>query len=153
MKNKKIMKMEKDIPSDLEFSTFKVGEGLFGINILDIQEINRLSDITSVPQSPNYIDGILNLRGKIVSIINLGKKLELKPVQKSKNSRIIIIDSQEEYIGLLVDDICDVVATCHNDIEPAPPNIGGVKGHYFQGVLKTEKKLVGILDVNEVLVS
>ena len=137
--------------TDLEFSTFYVGGALCGINILSIQEINKHFEITKVPQSADYIKGILNLRGRIVTIIDLGKKLGLDPVTEDKDNRNIIVNSEEEHIGLLVDSISDVVITRSEHIEPAPSNIGGVKGKYFQGVLKTENQLIGILDIDEVL--
>lgn len=136
---------------DLEFSTFYVGGALCGINILNIQEINKHFEITQVPQASDYIEGILNLRGRIVTIIDLGKKLGLDPVNKDKDNRNIIVNSDDEHIGLLIDAISDVVLANEDDIEPAPSNIGGVKGKYFQGVLKTEKQLIGILDIDEVL--
>ncbi len=136
---------------DLEFSTFYVGGALCGINILNIQEINKHFEITKVPQSSDFIEGILNLRGRIVTIVDLGKKLGLAPVSKNNDNRNIIVNSEEEHIGLLIDAISDVVIAKHEDIEPAPSNIGGVKGKFFQGVLKTEKKLIGILDIDEVL--
>ena len=136
---------------DLEFSTFYVGGALCGINILNIQEINKHFEITKVPQSSDFIEGILNLRGRIVTIIDLGKKLGLVPVTKDKDNRNIIVNSEDEHIGLLIDAISDVVIAKNEDIEPAPSNIGGVKGKIFQGVLKTEKKLIGILDIDEVL--
>ncbi len=136
---------------DLEFSTFYVGGALCGINILNIQEINKHFEITKVPQSSDFIEGILNLRGRIVTIIDLGKKLGLVPVTKDKDNRNIIVNSEDEHIGLLIDAISDVVIAKNEDIEPAPSNIGGVKGKFFQGVLKTEKKLIGILDIDEVL--
>ncbi|MCF6248753.1 MAG: chemotaxis protein CheW [Desulfobacula sp.] len=136
---------------DLEFSTFYVGGALCGINILNIQEINKHFEITKVPQASEYIEGILNLRGRIVTIIDLGKKLGLDPVTKGKDNRNIIVNSEDEHIGLLVDSISDVVIAKSDNIEPAPSNIGGVKGKFFQGVLKTEKKLIGILAIDEVL--
>jgi len=137
--------------SELEFATFFVGGALCGINILNIQEINKHIDITLVPQSSDYIKGILNLRGRIVTIIDLGEKLGLEPVNQTIDNRNIIVNSEDEHIGLLVDSISDVAIANQEDIEPAPSNIGGVKGKYFQGVLKTEKQLIGILDIDEVL--
>jgi purine-binding chemotaxis protein CheW len=136
---------------DLEFSTFYVGGALCGINILNIQEINKHFEITRVPQASDYVEGILNLRGRIVTIVDLGKKLGLAPVGRNKDNRNIIVNSEDEHIGLLVDAISDVVIAKREDIEPAPSNIGGVKGKYFQGVLKTEKQLIGILNIDEVL--
>ncbi|MFO7912127.1 MAG: chemotaxis protein CheW [Desulfotignum sp.] len=134
-----------------EFSTFYVGGALCGINILNIQEINKHFDITRVPQAADYVKGILNLRGRIVTIIDLGAKLGLEPVTENKDNRNIIVNSDDEHIGLLVDAIKDVVSARQDDIEPSPSNIGGVKGKFFQGVLKTEKDLIGILDIDEVL--
>ncbi len=136
---------------DIEFSTFYVGGALCGIDILNIQEINKNFEITKVPQASDYIEGILNLRGRIVTIIDLGKKLGLEPVNKGQDNRNIIVNSDEEHIGLLVDSISDVVLAKKSTIESAPSNIGGVKGKFFQGVLKTETQLIGILDIDEVL--
>ncbi len=136
---------------ELEFSTFYLGDALFGIDILDIQEINKHFEITRVPQASEYIEGILNLRGKIVTIVDLGKKLGLPCIKKNKENRNIIVDSKDEYVGLMVDSIGDVVIAKREDLEPAPSNIRGVKGKCFHGVLKTEKRLIGILDINEVL--
>ncbi len=106
---------------------------------------------TKVPQASDYIEGILNLRGRIVTIIDLGKKLGLAPVSKDKDNRNIIVNSEDEHIGLLVDSISDVALAKKEEIEPAPSNIGGMKGKYFQGVIKTKKQLIGILDIDEVL--
>ncbi len=135
----------------LELATFYVGESLCGINILNIQEINKNVDITPVPQAPEYVVGVLNLRGRIVTVIDLGEKLELSPINTNKENRNIIVDSQEEQIGLLVDSISDVLLARTDKIEPAPANIGGVKGKFFKGVFKTEDKLIGVLDIEEVL--
>jgi purine-binding chemotaxis protein CheW len=135
----------------LELATFYVGESLCGINILNIQEINKNVDITHVPQAPEYVVGVLNLRGRIVTVIDLGEKLELSPININKENRNIIVDSQEEQIGLLVDSISDVLLARSDKIEPAPANLGGIKGKFFKGVFKTEDKLIGVLDIEEVL--
>lgn len=135
----------------LELATFYVGDSLYGINILKIQEINKHLDVTVVPKAPDYVQGVLNLRGRIVTVIDLGKKLGLSPIDPSKNNRNIIVDSHDEQIGFLVDSISDVLQAESDKIEPAPANIGGVQGSFFKGVLKTENKLIGVLDVEEVL--
>ena len=135
----------------LELATFYIGESLCGIDILNIQEINKQIDVTLVPQSEDYVKGVLNLRGKIVTVIDLGKKLGLSPIVPDKKNRNIIVDSQEEQIGLLVDCISDVLVADPSRIESPPANIGGVKGKYFKGVFKTDTNLIGILDIEEVL--
>ena len=140
-----------DIKTSMELATFYVGGALCGIDILNIQEINKHFEITKVPQSADYVIGILNLRGKIVTIIDLGKKLELSENKRGKDSRNIIVSSNDEHIGLLVDSISDVVTSNEEHTEPSPSNLNGIKGKFFNGVLKTDDKLIGILNINEVL--
>lgn len=136
---------------NVEVTTFFIGVTLCGIDIQRIQEVNKNFDITSVPQSMDYVQGIVNLRGQIVTIIDLGKKLGLNSIDKNKANRNIIINAGDEYIGLLVDGVGDVLTVKSSDIEPSPSNLGGLKGQYFQGVLKAAKQLIGVLDIDAVL--
>lgn len=136
---------------NIEMATFYVGDALCGMDILNIQEINKQLNMTKVPQSPDYVKGILNLRGQIVTVIDLGNKLGLSDNKTSADTRNIIVNSKNEYIGLLVDRIGDVERTEENKIEPPPANIGGIQGKYFKGVCKKENSLIGILNVEEVL--
>lgn len=142
------IKMTKSI---IELATFYVGDALCGMDILNIQEINKLMEMTKVPQAPDYMIGILNLRGQIVTIIDLGQKLGLGEVEISNESRNIIINAPGEHVGLLVSRISDVVMADPEKIESAPANMSGVQGGFFTGVYKTENKLIGILDIKEVL--
>lgn len=135
----------------IEIATFYVGEALCGIDILNIQEINKQTEVTQVPQSPDYVKGVLNLRGRIVTVIDLGEKIGLSAISMSKENRNVIVDSHDEHIGLLVDQISDVMTADSATIEPPPANIGGIQGKYFSGVFKTEKSLVGILDIETAL--
>ena len=135
----------------VELATFYVGDALCGMDILNVQEINKLMDMTQVPQSPGYVTGILNLRGQIVTVIDLGIKLGLPSTDLSESTRNIIVNSDNEYIGLLVSRISDVVEANWEKVEEPPANIGGVQGAFFKGVFKTKDRLIGILDVNKVL--
>ena len=91
----------------VELATFYVGDALCGMDILNVQEINKLMDMTQVPQSPGYVTGILNLRGQIVTVIDLGIKLGLPSTDLSESTRNIIVNADNEYIGLLVSRISD----------------------------------------------
>jgi len=142
---------ENNTENSIKMATFYVGEALCGMDILKIQEINKMLEMTKVPQAPDYVKGILNLRGQIVTVIDLGKKLGLSVTNLSNDTRNIIVNSKNEYIGLLVDSIGDVERTDRDKVEPPPANIGGVQGKYFEGVFKTKDSLIGILDVEEVL--
>ncbi|GAB1408968.1 chemotaxis protein CheW [Desulfovibrionales bacterium] len=135
----------------VQLSCFYVGSALCAIDINLIQEMNKHMAMTTVPQAPEYVLGIMNLRGRIVTIIDLGRKLGLAWSKKTDRSRIIIVNSRDENIGLLVDSITDVVTARWEDVEPTPSNIKGVKGRYFEGVFKASKDLVAILDVETVL--
>jgi purine-binding chemotaxis protein CheW len=145
------MKAATETKSTVELATFYVGEALCGMDILNVQEINKLMDMTKVPQAPDYVTGILNLRGQIVTVIDLGKKLGLTPTELSDTTRNIIVNSENEYIGLLVSSISDVVEARWDKVEGPPANISGVQGAFFKGVFKTQDRLIGILDVNRVL--
>lgn len=135
----------------LELATFYVGNALCGMDILKVQEINKLMEMTKVPQAPEYVTGILNLRGQIVTIVDLGKKLGLGETDLGNDPRNIIVNAPGEHIGFLVRKISDVVIADPDRIESAPANMSGIQGSYFKGVYKTEHKLIGILNVDEVL--
>lgn len=135
----------------LELATFYIGDALCGMDILKVQDINKLSEMTNVPQAPDYVKGILNLRGQIVTILDLGKKLGLSETRKGGENRNIIVNSEDEYIGLLVDRISDVVRADVDAIEPPPANIGELQGKFFEGVLKGDNGLIGILKTEEIL--
>ncbi|PID77044.1 MAG: chemotaxis protein CheW [Deltaproteobacteria bacterium] len=135
----------------VELATFYVEDALCGMDILKVQEINKLMQMTKVPQAPDYVLGILNLRGQIVTIIDLGKKLGLGETDLSDDPRNIIVNSADGHVGLLVRSISDVVAADMQRREPAPSNMGGIQGEYFTGVYKTDTNLIGILNIDKVL--
>ncbi|MEA3240016.1 MAG: chemotaxis protein CheW [Pseudomonadota bacterium] len=135
----------------IQLSCFVIDELLCGIDIKWVQEINRNLELTQVPLSPDYVLGIMNLRGRIVTVINLGKKLGLTPCKMGGKSRVIIVDRDDEYIGLLVDGIKDVVTIAVSQITPPPANIDLKKGTFFSGACKLEGALISIMDVEAVL--
>lgn len=135
----------------MEIATFYVGDAVCGMDILKIQEINKLTRMTKVPQASEYVLGILNLRGQIVTIIDLSWKLGLGASDISQDPRNIIVNSAGGHVGLLVRAIGDVVTADMNRRERAPANMSGIQGDFFTGVYKTETHLVGLLDVEKVL--
>ncbi len=132
-------------------STFYLGDTLLGIDTLRVQEVIIACDMTEVHHAPDYILGVINLRGRIVTIIDLGKKLNLFDAEPSEDSRIIIVDWDNEYVGLLVDAISDVIPVAKDRIVPPPSNVSGVQGRFIRGVYQTDNHLIAILDVEEVL--
>ena len=151
MKGTESMTTKTEHGPTVELATFYVGSALCGMDILNVQEINKLMEMTKVPQAPEYVTGILNLRGQIVTVVDLGKKLGLTSIDLSDTARNIIVNSDNEYVGLLVSSISDVVEAKWDKVEEPPANIGGVQGAFFKGVFKTKDRLIGILDVHKVL--
>lgn len=137
---------------ELQFSCFYLGDTLYGYDIDLVQEVNDEPDWTKVPLSPDYVLGIMNLRGQIITVIDQQKKIGLATSRIGKSSRVIIIKSKEEYIGLLVDRIAEVVSCQRKAITKPPSNINGVQGKLFKGIVHTENnELLALLDIDAVL--
>ncbi len=137
----------------IDLTTFNIGDVCCGINILLVQEINKLTEVTCVPLAPDYVKGILNLRGQIITVIDVGKRLGLPSGEpdEARHQRNIIVHFENESIGLLVDGIGEVFRAENENIEKSPENVAGMQGQFFEGVLKTEKQLISILNLAEVL--
>lgn len=134
-----------------DYASFYIQEALCGIDLIKVQEINKPTALTQVPQAPEYVMGVMNLRGHIVTIIDICRKLGLPPVQIDDANRNIIVRSREEHIGLRVGRISDVVAVQSNRIETPPANLNGIQGKFFRGVFKNDRYLVGLLDIDALL--
>jgi len=135
----------------VELATFYIGDACCGIDILKVQEINKLTQVTPVPLAPEYVKGILNLRGRIITVVDVGKRLGLPSRCEPNHRRNIIVRFENEFIALLVDSIGDVFRTEMENIEMPPANVAGNQSQYFEGVLKTEKQLISILNLAAVL--
>ena len=141
-----------DAEKEQQFSCFYLGDTLYGYDIDLVQEVNDELTITRVPLSPDYVVGIMNLRGQIITVIDQQKKIGLSSTEITKSSRVIIIRSKSEYIGLLVDRIAEVVTCRQGDIGKPPSNIHGVQGRLFKGVVRTPgNELLALLDIDAVL--
>lgn len=134
-----------------EIITFRVDQMVCGIDISNIQEINKNPLVSPVYRAPEYIHGVLNLRGQIVSVIDLRKKFKLPPKAVSAEMRMIVLRFEGESIGLLVDDVHDVVTVDPHEIENAIADLEGVPKSYFIATYKMQENLVAILNVDEIL--
>lgn len=135
----------------VELVTFMLGGSLYGIDILRVQEINKLRDWTPVPHSEDFVLGILSLRGSIVTILDLARKLGLPQTSQTENTRNIVVNSEgQECVGFLVDGIGSVTTANWDQVCDPPPNVNGVQGRFLEGILKTETDLIAILNVDEV---
>jgi purine-binding chemotaxis protein CheW len=135
----------------IELSVFQVGETTCALEISDVQEINKNLDITAVSNANMDIRGILNMRGAIITVLDMREKFGYEAVEANENMRIIVIKYQGESIGLLVDKIVDVVFAAAVDMEAPPSNIDGIAGTYFSNIYKMDNDLVAILNIEELL--
>lgn len=141
------MEKERTTSDDgLLVASFLLGDAVFGLDARQVQEVTKTGDITRVHHAPDDVVGIRNLRGRIVTVIDLRTRLKLGRVATSTNNRILIVDCQGEPIGLLVDLVADTLSTRVEDLAPAPPNLHGVQSRNLRGVCQGGGRLVGLLD-------
>ena len=135
-----------------ELALFRIDNALFGIDIDHIKEINKNLSYTKVTVAQDYIKGVLNLRGQIVTVIDLRIKFNKPPSQANDpNRRMIIVNYHDENIGLLVDSIDDIIHIDPSRVENSATQMKGVNPDYFSGVYKLDSEIVIILNVVEIL--
>ncbi|MBC7341668.1 MAG: chemotaxis protein CheW [Clostridia bacterium] len=130
---------------------FQLAGETYGVNISSVHEIIRMQEITKVPRTPDFVEGVINLRGRIIPVIDLRKRFNLPLQEKTQSSRIIVIEMDSVTVGMIVDSVSEVIRLPLDQIEPAPPMVGGVDAAYLRGVGKREKGLIVLLDLNQVL--
>jgi purine-binding chemotaxis protein CheW len=135
----------------MQVVSFKLGHEEFALDILLVQEINRKIEITRVPKAPDFVEGVINLRGKIVPVLSLHKRLGLPPREWNGQSRIIIVVVATRMLGLLVDAVSEVLTIPAHMLQPPPPLGMGVEASYLKGVAKLEDRLIILLDLAKVL--
>lgn len=136
----------------LQLVSFRIGEEEFGVDILKVQEINRMVEVTRVPNAPEYIDGMINLRGKVLPIVDLRRRFGMPRKEHDKNTRIIVVELGGRVTGFVVDAVSEVLRIPRSVTEPPPPIVGGINAEYIIAVGKLEDRLLILLDLERVLV-
>ena len=131
--------------------TFSIGEEEFGVDILKVQEIIRTMEITRVPRAPEFVEGVINLRGKVIPIIDLRMRFGLTSREHDKHTRIIVIEINNMVVGFVVDSVSEVLRIPANTIEPPPPVVSGLESEYISGVGKLADRLLILLDLDRLL--
>ncbi|OOZ42145.1 chemotaxis protein CheW [Solemya pervernicosa gill symbiont] len=135
----------------LQWVTFQLEQETYGINVMQVQEVLRVTEIAPVPGAPNYVLGIINLRGNVVTVIDTRRRFGLMPEEMDDSTRIVIIESDKQVVGILVDSVAEVVELAMSEIETAP-NVGNDESSkYIQGVASREGKLLILVDLNKLL--
>lgn len=135
----------------LQLVTFKVGSEEFGIEIFSVKEIIRMLGITKVPQAPEFVEGVVNLRGKVIPIIDIRKRFGMDSLNHDKNTRIVVVEMENVLVGFVVDAVSEVLRIPADTVEPPPPVVAGIEAEYINGVGKLEDRLLIMLDLNKLL--
>lgn len=135
----------------LQWVTYCLGEETYGINVMQVQEVLRYTEIAPVPGAPDYVLGIINLRGNVVTVIDTRSRFGLPSADVTDNSRIVIIESEQQVVGILVDSVAEVVYLRSSEISSAP-NVGTEESAKFiQGVSNRDGELLILVDLNKLL--
>ena len=133
-----------------KFLTFKLADEEYGVEILKVREINGLMDITAVPQMPHHMKGVINLRGKVIPVIDLRLKFGLDEIDYTEETCIIVVDVGKE-IGIIVDTVCEVLDITAENVEPPPAMGAAVNTSFILGMGKVDDAVKILLDVDKVL--
>lgn len=129
--------------------TFRLGSGEYAIDIMQAKEIIKMEKITLIPNAPYFVEGVINLRGNIIPIIDLKKRFNLEESEGDKNTGIIIAKIEDVDMGIMIDSVSKVVSMANSDIQPPPSMLQGIGQRYIKGVGKMEDKLLVVLDLDK----
>lgn len=137
----------------LKLVGFYLGTEEYAVDILRIKEIKLMQQITKVPKAPDFVEGVINLRGDIVPIIDLKKKLNLGEAVIDEETKIIVVEIEGKMVGMIVDEVSEVIEIEDTKLAPPPPIIAGIEGEYLKGVGRMKDKLLILLDITQILTS
>ncbi|AOT72697.1 chemotaxis protein CheW [Geosporobacter ferrireducens] len=137
--------------SEKQYVIFRLGKEEYGVEIVNVKEICEYKESVKVPNTPRFVDGIINLRGDITPIINLKKRFNLPEGDVNSDTRIIVININNRQVGFIVDEASQVLRITEEDIEPAPELVAGIEKKYIIGVGKLADRIILLLDLEYIL--
>jgi purine-binding chemotaxis protein CheW len=141
-------------PSELlQLVSFVLGNEEFGVDIICVQEINRMLQITKVPNSPDYVEGVVNLRGRVIPVLDLRQKLGMQKKEHDNNTRIIVVEVNNKTVGFIVDGVKEVLRVPVSITEAPPEIVTGINSEYIKSVGKLEDRLLILIDLEKILSS
>jgi purine-binding chemotaxis protein CheW len=150
-KERSVRDIDKNRGDELQLVVFNIGDEEFGVEIMNVQEIIRMTNITKIPQAPNYVRGIINLRGRIVIVINLNDIMGMDGKEADEHTRIIVAEMGETVVGFIVDSVSEVLRLPESNVEPAPAIIANkIDTEYVLGVGKIDDRLLILLNLHKV---
>jgi purine-binding chemotaxis protein CheW len=131
--------------------TFKLGKEEFGVDIMKVQEIIKIPPVTFVPRAPRFIEGVINLRGNVIPVISLKERFKMETTGSTNDARIIVIQVNGRTMGVIVDQVTEVIRIPEDAIEPPPPVAVGIDSGYLRGVGKIEDRLIVLLELDTII--
>lgn len=135
----------------IQLVTFKIAQEEFGVDILRVQEIIRMMAITKVPNAPGFVEGVINLRGKVIPVIDIRRRFGMTNAEHDAQTRIMVMDLQGIVVGFVVDAVCEVLRIQQSTIEPPPAVVAGIGSEYIRGVGKLADRLLILLELDRLL--
>jgi purine-binding chemotaxis protein CheW len=129
---------------------FQLSNEYFGLNIAIVESIIKMQPITVIPHAPLFIKGVINLRGKVLPVIDLRKRFNMPPIESNKDSRIVVVALEGNEVGMMVDGVSEVLTIDEEEVEPAPCMVTSVDSSFIIGIAKIEGRLVMLLDLGKV---
>ncbi|MBU1998175.1 MAG: chemotaxis protein CheW [Candidatus Omnitrophica bacterium] len=144
--------MVEDKAKEYQLVVFTIGDEEFGVDINQVREIVRLVQITYLPKAPQFIEGVVNLRGQVLAVIDLSKKLNIEAKARSDSTRIVIVEVGENTVGMIVGSVSEVLRLPFKNVEEVPSIVDTeIPEHYIKGVGKLKDRLLVLLDLNRIL--
>jgi len=135
----------------MQLVSFRLAQEEYGIEITKVQEIILMGEITRIPQTPDYIKGLINLRSMVIPIVDLRLRFGLPQETATDETRIMVVNTSGKTVGLIVDAVSEVLRASHDQIAPPPPTVVGQGRDYLTGLIKLEKRLLILLDIDHIL--
>jgi purine-binding chemotaxis protein CheW len=139
------------VVAEKQMVLFELGNETYGLDIATVHEIIRMQPITKVPKAPAYVEGVINLRGKVIPVIDIGKRFGFEKVEGTKNNRIVVVYLQDTTLGIIVDAVTEVIRIPNDAVEPVSDIVTTGNSDYLQGIAKLQDKMVILLALEKLL--
>jgi purine-binding chemotaxis protein CheW len=136
---------------EAQLVVFQLGAEFYGVEIARVHEIIRLQTVTRVPRAPVFVEGVINLRGKVIPVVDLRRRFGLPMADHTRASRIVVVEIGDQVVGVVVDGVSEVLRVNGATVEPPSPVVAGIDSEYIHGIAKLDDRLVILLDLDRVL--
>ena len=139
------------VGAEQQLVVFTLNDGAYGVDIGTVREIIRMQEITQIPKTPPYVEGVINLRGRVIPVLNLRERFGMEAGEESLAKRIVVVDTGEQSMGFVVDAVSEVLRVPRTAVEPPPSVVTSADSDYVVGIVKLPDRLISLLDLERML--